>query len=153
MVSNPVYPMPGMRETIDSIRGKGLNLGIISNAQFYTPIILAAFCQTGIEELGFDRSLTFFSYCFGKGKPDLFLYEYAVLAIAEMGFQPEQVLYVGNDMTKDMVPAKTVGFKTGLFAGDQRSLRLGQHTLPLTTTVDLILTELTQIDECISNRN
>ena len=55
-------------------------------------------------------------------------------------------------MIKDIVPAKTVGFKTGLFAGDQRSLRLGQFKTPITAkSVDLILTELSQIDECISN--
>ncbi len=152
LAANPVFPMPGMRETIDLIRTNGMKIGIVSNAQFYTRPILEAFCQMDIEELGFERDLTFFSYSFGRGKPDVFLYEWAAYAIANMGFQPGQVLYVGNDMTKDMVPAKTVGFKVGLFAGDQRSLRWGQHRPPLTaSSVDLILTELTQIDECISN--
>ncbi len=76
------------------------------------------------------------------------MYECAANEVTKMGYLPEQVLYVGNDMLKDIVPANSVGFKTGLFAGDQRSLRLGQMT---TESADLILTELAQIDECISN--
>jgi putative hydrolase of the HAD superfamily len=36
---------------------------------------------------------------------------------------PASVLYVGNDMCNDILPAKTIGFQTALFAGDRRSLR------------------------------
>ena len=35
--------MPGMKEVIHKLAGKGLPLGIISNAQFYTPVILNFF--------------------------------------------------------------------------------------------------------------
>ena len=150
LANNSVFPMPRMRQALTSISDKGLKLGIVSNAQFYTPIIVEAFCEKRIEGLGFDSQLLFFSYVFGRAKPDVFLYQQAANALEVMGVKPENVLYVGNDMTKDMVPAKKVGFRTGLFAGDQRSLRLGQYTLPvLPSWVDLVFTDLGQIDECL----
>lgn len=37
----------------------------------------------------------------------------------------DEIFYLGNDWKKDVVPATAVGFRTGLFAGDVRSLRLG----------------------------
>jgi len=40
------------------------------------------------------------------------------------GINPQQPLYVGNDMLKDIWPAARLGCKTALFAGDRRSLRL-----------------------------
>ena len=151
LANNSVFPMPSMMDALTSISDKGLKLGIISNAQFYTPIIVEAFCGKRIEELGFDGQLLFYSFVYGRAKPDVFLYQQAAKALEDMGVKPENVLYVGNDMTKDMVPAKKVGFRTGLFAGDQRSLRLGQHTLPeLPSWVDLVFTDLGQIDECLS---
>ena len=151
LANNSVFPMPSMTQTLTAIGDKGLKLGIVSNAQFYTPIIVEAFCGKRIKELGFDGHLSFFSYVFGRAKPDVFLYQQAANALQEMGVEPANVLYVGNDVTKDMVPAKTVGFQTGLFAGDQRSLRFGQYTLPmLSSWVDLVFTDLSQIDECLS---
>ena len=40
---NSVWPMPGLRRTLTSMRRVGLVLGIVSNAQFYTPLILQSF--------------------------------------------------------------------------------------------------------------
>ena len=37
---------------------------------------------------------------------------------------PDRVLYVGNDALNDMIPARKVGFRTVLFAGDKESLKL-----------------------------
>ena len=68
-----------------------MKLGIISNAQFYTPLILQAFCQSDLGELGFDKRLVFFSCIFGRAKPDLFMYEYAANAVDRTGlFAPDR---------------------------------------------------------------
>ena len=150
LATNPVFPMPHLVETLTEIRERGLKLGIISNAQFYTSQIVEAFCGASLEQIGFDSDLSFFSYCFGRAKPDVFLYNRAAERLSGLGITPDQVLYVGNHMAKDIVPAKTVGFRTGLFAGDQRSLRLDRHTPPLPAAlVDLILTDLDQIVTCL----
>ncbi|MHC4986693.1 MAG: HAD family hydrolase, partial [Planctomycetota bacterium] len=40
------------------------------------------------------------------------------------GIEPGQALYVGNDVRNDIAPARSLGMRTALFAGDARSLRL-----------------------------
>ena len=43
LLSNRVYPMPGMKEILLWIKAKGIPMGIVSNAQFYTPVIMNYF--------------------------------------------------------------------------------------------------------------
>ena len=43
ILSNKVSPMPGMKEVLEELKSKGIPLGIVSNAQFYTPIIMNYF--------------------------------------------------------------------------------------------------------------
>ena len=64
--------------------------------------------------------------------------------------EPRAALCVGNDMLNDICPAQELGFRTALFAGDARSLRLREND-PRTrkTAPELILTELRQLEECI----
>jgi putative hydrolase of the HAD superfamily len=63
-----------------------------------------------------------------------------------MGVEPSAVLYVGNDMLKDIHPARSVGFRTALFAGDRRSLRLRQEDSRCRKlSPDLIVTDLGQL--------
>lgn len=121
---NPVWPMPGLAETLDALRQGGVRLGLISNAQFYTPWLFPAFvgCTTG--ELGFAPQWCVFSWQLGEAKPSRVLYDQAAQALGAEGITPGEVLYVGNDCLNDMWPAAQAGFRTGLFAGDARSLRL-----------------------------
>ena len=67
-----------------------------------------------------------------------------------MGVSPHAVLYVGNDMLNDMLPAAAAGFQTALFAGDARSLRL-RETDPrcIDVSPDIVLTDLSQLIEHI----
>jgi putative hydrolase of the HAD superfamily len=57
---------------------------------------------------------------------------------------PAEALYLGNDARKDIHPAASLGFRTALFAGDARSLRL-RESEPGLLPPDAILTELSQI--------
>lgn len=155
-LSNKVYPMPGMKNIIEKLSNKGLPLGIVSNAQFYTPVIMNYFLnsQVGLEEhIGhFDPDLTVFSYQQGRGKPDTILFEELVPTLhKKYGLKPNEVLFVGNDMLKDIYASNRIGFKTALFAGDQRSLRLradDDRTKELHP--DYILTELNQLEEILN---
>jgi len=124
---NPVWPMPGLGETLESLRFKGVRLGLLSNAQFYTPLLFPAFLQTSIEELGFEKPWCVFSWRLGVAKPSRVLYDQAARALVTVGITPGEVLYVGNDCLNDMWPAAQAGFHTGLFAGDARSLRLREN--------------------------
>jgi putative hydrolase of the HAD superfamily len=146
LLTNPVWKMPGFDRCLGAIGDQQIELGIISNAQFYTLPILEALAGKTLDELGFRRQLSHFSFRMGRAKPDTFLYEVAAKSLARFGITPRQTLYVGNDVTKDMIPAHEVGFRTGLFAGDKRSLRCGDHGDPHHhPSIDLIFTDLEQI--------
>ena len=54
---NPAWPMPAAAETLALLRDRGLTLGIISNAQFFTPLLFEAFFGGPPEALGFDSGL------------------------------------------------------------------------------------------------
>ncbi|MEA1952307.1 MAG: HAD family hydrolase [Planctomycetota bacterium] len=150
--ANPAWPMPGLEECLEALRGVGPRLGIISNAQFYTRELFPALLGKEAEELGFEPGLQYYSYQHGWGKPGRKLYELAVEALRRERIEPENVVFVGNDMLNDILPAKQVGFRTALFAGDGRSLRLREDDPRVLGIVpDLILTELGQLDCCIIN--
>ncbi|MFP3981162.1 MAG: HAD family hydrolase [Desulfobacterales bacterium] len=126
LIANPPYPMPDLDELLVSCRRAGLKLGLISNAQFYTPLLFQHFFGRPPRDLGFDAKLILYSYTFGMAKPAADLFEKAAHRLQEYGISRESVLYVGNDMLCDIYPAHQAGFQTALFAGDKRSLRLRQ---------------------------
>ncbi|GHV85276.1 hydrolase [Spirochaetia bacterium] len=121
---NPVYPMPGAEKTLRALVSRGLVPGIISNAQFYTPLLFNAFFNKPPEELGFDPGLSFYSFAEGEAKPSPGIFAKAREQLALRNIKAEETLYIGNDMRNDIKPAAGAGFRTVLFAGDRRSLRL-----------------------------
>lgn len=150
LISNPVYPMPNLSELLKVVRQAGIPMGIISNAQFYTPYLFSWFLQAGPEDLGFDPKLIYYSYLTGHAKPSLHMYQKALGRCKNRGIRPESILYLGNDMLNDMMPAAQCGMQTALFAGDLRSLRLRSDD-PRCRAVkpDLIITDLRQLIDWI----
>jgi putative hydrolase of the HAD superfamily len=121
---NPAWPMPGIAEVLRRIRDAGRPLGIISNAQFFTPLVIEALLGEPPATLGFRDDLCVYSYERLEAKPSTRLFEGALDRLAATdGLRPEQVLYVGNDVRNDVRPAAALGCRTALFAGDQRSWR------------------------------
>jgi putative hydrolase of the HAD superfamily len=125
---NPVFPMPGSMETIECLKRKGLELGIVSNAQFYTPLTFSAFFNRSIEECGFDPDCCVWSYKELKAKPSKDLFPKAGKFLRKNhGIELHETVYVGNDMLNDIYCAQTAGCRTVLFAGDRRSLRMRKN--------------------------
>lgn len=149
---NPVWPMPGLSETLSALRERGLALGIVSNAQFYTPPMFPAFLNgRTLTDLGFDESLQVYSFQLREGKPSRRLYERLVEKLAARGMDPDEILYVGNDLRNDIWPAQAVGLRTALFAGDRRSLRWREDDPRVAgVTPDLLVTDLRQLPGVIS---
>lgn len=146
LLVNPVYPMPHLLELLFACKAGNILMGIISNAQFYTPDMFNRFLDLDLEQLGFCPDLIFYSYKFGHAKPSLFLFKLARDKLKEMGFAADATLYLGNDMLKDIYPAKKTGFKTGLFAGDARSLRLRKDDPRCKSlSADIVITDLIQL--------
>lgn len=150
-LSNQVYPMPGMKDVLHQLQQKNIPVGVVSNAQFYTPVIMNYFLNDKISMKdrikGIDRELTVFSYKFGKGKPDASLFEELIPTLnRKYGLTPQEVLFVGNDMLKDVYAASKAGFKTALFAGDKRSLRMREDDRRVNgLKPDFVITTLNQV--------
>ncbi|MFH2114849.1 MAG: HAD family hydrolase, partial [Spirochaetota bacterium] len=122
-LTNPCAAMPGAVDFLALCRQAGLRLGIVSNAQFYTPLFIRAAFGVDTVVLGLDPDLSFWSYRTGRAKPDRFMYDQAAQALVERGINVADALFVGNDALNDCAVAGEAGFMTALFAGDARSLR------------------------------
>ncbi|QDT70790.1 Phosphoglycolate phosphatase [Planctomycetes bacterium MalM25] len=143
---NPIWPMPGLAETLTGLNNLGIELGIVSNAQFFTPLAFEPLTGKSLGMWGFDESLGVWSYEHREAKPGLFLYERCAAALAERGIEPGEALFVGNDLRNDIWPAARVGFKTALFAGDARSLRWRRDDARLADVrPDAVVTDLRQL--------
>ena len=149
---NPVWPVPDAVQTLIHFKERGLAQGIISNSQFYTPIVLEALSGHTLEELGLKDELLHWSFEEKMKKPGLTFYENFIkkLNSFDPAISPSEVLYVGNDMLKDIYPARELGMKTALFAGDQRSLKWRKEDERCKTLQpDLIITEFVHLVECV----
>jgi putative hydrolase of the HAD superfamily len=95
-------PLPGVREVLDALRGRGLGLGVISNwdssardllashglAEYFDPIVIS--CEVGCE----------------KPAPEIFR-----TALQRAGRRGEQCLYVGDNYYDDAVGCRRVGIR------------------------------------------
>ena len=147
---NPVWPMPNANDCIDQLGSAKLTLGIISNAQFYTPLLFPALLDKQLEDLEIASEMQYYSYRCGRAKPDLWMYQRASEALAQIGIIPSQTLYVGNDMRNDILPASQIGFRTALVATDRRSLRLREGDPSVAhITPDIVVTNLSDVVDCV----
>jgi putative hydrolase of the HAD superfamily len=155
LLSNRVYPMPGMKEILLWIKEKELPMGIVSNAQFYTPVIMNYFLNgqfSAQQEIDlFEKDLTVFSFNELRAKPDTALFEKLLPKLkTKYGIEPHEAIFVGNDMLKDIVTAKKSGLRTVLFAGDERSLRLREDDDRVRRSFpDFIINDLAQLKEIL----
>ena len=139
---NEVWPMPGSSQVLDKLHRNGLSLGIISNAQFYTPLMLRSFFPREISF--FQQKHKIWSYVLGIAKPDPALFQ--VFLENTESPAPDKMLYVGNDMLNDITGASLAGMKTALFAGDKRSLRQRKDVEAIADIhPDAIITSLDQV--------
>lgn len=146
LIVNPVYPMPNLEKMLAGCKESNLCMGIVSNAQFYTPSLFQWFLGSDPEDLGFHPDLMLFSYRFGYAKPSIYLFQLAAESLQNMGIPVNAALYLGNDMLDDIYPAQKVGFKTALFAGDARSLRLREDDPKCKNlSADIVITDLKQL--------
>jgi putative hydrolase of the HAD superfamily len=148
---NPAWPMPGLTETLDRLRKRGMRLGIVSNAQFFSPLLFPACVGRSHPELGFEPTLCTWSYQRLEAKPSPRLFEALLATLGdEHGIRPDEALFVGNDLKNDVGPAAALGMRTALFAGDRRSFRLRAED-PECRGIrpDAVLTELAQVGDVV----
>jgi putative hydrolase of the HAD superfamily len=125
------YLYPGIADCLSKLSEAHLVQGIISNAQFYTPIQLRRLLREELHrdrvelEDFFDESLVFFSYELGYSKPNQGAFQKAIDILQQQRIKPEEIVYIGNDMLNDVWAAARAGWRTILFAVDatQTTLR------------------------------
>lgn len=155
LLSNRVYPMPGMKKALLDIKEMGLPIGIVSNAQFYTPIIMNYFLTGNFSSNQhinfFDPELSVYSYKELRAKPDTALFDKLIPVLNnKYNIEPQETIFIGNDMLKDIYTAKQSGLRTVLFAGDERSLRLREDDERVKGLFpDFIINDLKQITSII----
>lgn len=109
-------PYPYVIEVLDALR-KRLPLAIVTDAQ-------SAYARAELNKAGL---LDYFhpiivSGDYGYRKPDKRLFQ---MAIERLGVRPEHMLYVGNDMHRDVYGASRAGMHTVMYDSDQ-----GEKTYP-----------------------
>lgn len=147
---NAIWPVPNLAEILLQLKKRGLELAIISNSQFYTPLAFEAIIGRSPENFGFNKDLLVWSYECGRKKPDIVFYEEFVKRIQEQDLDPSEVLYTGNDINKDVQPAADLGMQTALFVGDSRSIRHEESDLKnISSAPEMVIDNLSQIDDCL----
>jgi putative hydrolase of the HAD superfamily len=157
--TNMVWPMPGAMEVLRELRRRGLLLGIVSNAQFYTPLMIEALFGQTLEELGFTAAV--WSYLEREAKPSFRLFSRFFARLNEDAqlhprdereeIGPGNSVYIGNDMLNDIYAAREAGLRTVLFAGDRRSLRLRKENgIPDLIEPDAVCTDLHQLLDIVT---
>lgn len=151
--TNKISLMPGAIELLKELADMNIPIGIVSNAQFYTPLFFEYLLKNKLEAFNINGKISSWSYRNGRGKPDFQIFSKPVKILKEeYQINPEEILYIGNDMLNDIYTASSCGLKTALFAGDKRSLRLREENHKVgDLSADCTITDLTQIIPFIRN--
>ncbi len=146
---------PGAADALKLLADRSVTQGLLGDGQCFTVGQL----QRGLrqQDPGFElggvipESLRIISADKKAKKPSETLFKAAVAAASARGISPSEVLHVGSNIARDIAPAKKLGFRTALFAGDRNSLAATPEQLKdPATRPDVLLTELPQILEVIA---
>src|SRR5205807_1578612 len=147
---------PGAAAALGKVRGKGLRQGLLADGQCFTLVQL----QRGLtrennrfhlDEL-FDPDLRVLSSDHGAKKPSERLYREFLDRLQKDGIAAEQVLHMGTRIDLDVIPARKLGMRTGLFAGDKGSLvATAEQLKDPASRPDVLVTELGQIDKIVGS--
>jgi FMN phosphatase YigB (HAD superfamily) len=147
---------PGAAEAMQQVAAAGLTQGLLGDAQSFTLVQL----QRGLTEQDAEAKLDALlsdgpralSYEIKGRKPSERLFRHALDALHAKGLEPSQVLHVGSRIVQDIAPARRLGMRTALFAGDKASLQATPEQLKdAANRPDVMLTELNQIAELIAD--
>ena len=126
---------PDVKAGLDELRSR-FSLAVVSDAQSVWAI--PEMRAVGIESY-FNPIII--SSDFGFRKPDTRLFE---AALSEQKVSPENVLFVGNDMYRDVFGARELGMKTVFFSSNQGRKEMDG------VTPDYVIDQFAQLRQAIS---
>jgi hypothetical protein len=144
----------GAAETLEIVASRGIKQGLIADAQCFTMAQLTRGLKSQNENADVSRwipgSLRVLSFDHKAKKQSETLWQAAIKALAAQGISPQETLHIGSSIARDIAPAKKLGFRTALFAGDKGSLQATADQLKDTALrPDAMLTELAQVADLI----
>lgn len=144
----------GASQALEHVHSAGLKQGVIADGQHFSFVQLqrglrAQLSATPLDQL-IDAPLRALSYEIGARKPSERLFKQCLAKLSAQGIAPDQVMHVGSNMMRDLVPAKKLGMRTALYAGDLESLEATQEQLKdPATRPDTLLTDLSQLTQVV----
>ncbi len=148
---------PGAATALRHVVEGGLSQGLLADGQCFTTVQLqrglsAQDPEARLEDLLGDNLVVLSCDVRGK-KPSERLFRKALTALQEKGISPAEVLHVGSRVQQDLIPARRLGMRTALFAGDRTSLQATPEQLKEPASrPDVLLTELEQITLVVSSQ-
>jgi FMN phosphatase YigB (HAD superfamily) len=148
---------PGAASALRHVGDAGLGQGLLGDGQCFTRVQLQRGLSAQDSDVSLDSVLTeglvSLSYEVRARKPSERLFRHALDALAGRGLEPREVLHVGSRLQQDLVPARRLGMRTALFAGDRGSLQATPEQLRESASrPDVLLTELDQIASAVGRQ-
>ncbi len=145
---------PGAVGALRHVKECGLAQGLLADAQCFTLVQLERGlgrqdASAKLDEL-IDPELRICSHELRARKPSERLFRHLLALVADRDITPNQVLHIGSRVTHDVAPARRLGTRTALFAGDKTSLQATKEQLrDASTKPDVLLTQLDQIADVV----
>ncbi|CAN5175157.1 hypothetical protein BH11PLA2_BH11PLA2_07010 [soil metagenome] len=140
-----------VRMVIDSGRVNGL----LGDGQCFTAAQIHKAMQE--QDPDFDVAIAFpmnlrtlSTDCKAK-KPSETIFKAALASLAARRIAPNEALHIGSSILRDLAPAKKLGFRTALYAGDKSSLAATAEQLKdPQLRPDVLLTDLSQLSDILA---
>jgi FMN phosphatase YigB (HAD superfamily) len=149
-----VRACPSGAATLHRLAAAGVRQGLLGNGQCFTAAqleraLVAQDAQFRMEEAVPARRHAL-SWDVRGRQPSERLFRDAAERFAADGIKADQILHIGSRVAMDVIPARRLGMKTGLFAGDRASLEATPAQLrEPASRPDVLLTDVSQIMEIV----
>ncbi|MBX9678825.1 MAG: HAD hydrolase-like protein [Gemmataceae bacterium] len=146
----------GAGAAMEMLRSLGVKQGLLGDGQPFTTVqigrAIAGQTSLRLDDL-VDRGLRSLSFEVGGKKPSERLFRHFLQAAQQQGIQAHEILHIGSRILQDIAPARRMGMRTALFAGDKESLQVTNEQLKdASLRPDVLLTELSQVVDVLPSR-
>jgi FMN phosphatase YigB (HAD superfamily) len=145
---------PNALSALKHVRRAGLKQGLVADGQCFTLVQLARAlrAQGTVPSLAklFSTGCVCLSFQYGVRQPAATLFEACLARLARRGITPDEVLHIAPRLTENLRPARRLGMRTALYAGDAASLEATSAEIKDSELrPDRILTDLRQIRQIV----